>query len=720
MQKQPALPRQTGEAIAVRSTEETCSMPRVRIGIDVGGTFTDLCLFDEETADIAVAKVPSTPADASFGILAGLQTMLERHGTQARDVVYLAHGTTVATNTLIQHTGARTGLLTTRGFRDLLEIGRQTRPDLYDLQVDRPAPLIRRDLRLEVSERIYSDGRILTPLDTDETMAAIATLKAAQVEAVAICFLSAYVSPVHEAQVKAMVAEAFPEAYLSVSHEVLPEFREYERLSTTVVNAYLGPVVNRYMAKLGTRVQQLGIPVAPYITQSNGGIISLDAAQRQPVRTVLSGPSTGVMAAAYLGQQVGYAHVITFDMGGTSTDVSLVESGQPRFTTERDIEQYPVKTPMIDVHAVGAGGGSIAWIDRGGLLKVGPQSAGADPGPVCYDKGGTAVTVTDANVALQILNPRHLLGGDMPVNAQAAHAALVPLAEQLRLEPLEVARGILAVVVANMIRAIQVISVQRGYDPRDFALVAFGGAGPLHASWIARELGIRHILIPERPGLACAFGLLVTDMRSDYTRTKLLPMDGLDAAEINAIFHDLEASAAHWLNTEGIPPARRILHRAVDMRYLGQNYELTVPLPSGTLGPDDLRALLQHFYQTHERTYGYYAADEPTQLVTFRLEALGIVPKAPLPEYPAGPADPATARCDTRQVYLGKADGGFVSCPVYARLGLAPGMRFSGPAIVEQMDTTSLILPGQEVTIDRWGTLVITLVGGTVQHDARS
>jgi N-methylhydantoinase A len=687
-------------------------MPRLRIGVDVGGTFTDLCLFDEETREVLVVKVPSTPADASLGIFVGLQTILERKGAQGCNVVYLAHGTTVATNTLVQHNGARTGLITTRGFRDLLEIGRQTRPELYDLQVEKPPPLIRRDLRLEATERVYSDGRILTPLHQEEVMAAAQRLKAAQVEAVAICFLFSYLVPEHEIQAKELVAQAFPDAYLSVSHEVLPEFREYERLSTTVVNAYLGPVVSRYIARLGEYVKHLGISVAPYITQSNGGIISLEVAQQQPVRTVLSGPSSGVMGAAYIGQQVGQLQVITFDMGGTSTDVSLVENGQPRFTTVRDIEGYTVKTPMIDVHTVGAGGGSIAWVDRGGLLKVGPQSAGADPGPVCYGKGGAAVTVTDANVALQILNPRHLLGGDMPIEAQAAHAALVPLAETLQMEPLEVARGILAVVVANMVRAIQAISVQRGYDPRDFALVAFGGAGPLHAGWIARELGIQRIVIPERPGIACAFGLLVTDIRSDYTRSKLMPVEGIDLADVNATFCELEAQGQRWLAAEGVPPDRRVLRRAVDMRYVGQNYELTIPLPPGPLGPAEINSLLQTFYQEHERTYGYYTADEPTQLITFRLEALGLVPKVALRASPPGGDHPVKAQKETRQIYLGKADGGLVSCPIYWRQALQPGHRLLGPAIIEQMDTTTLILPEQRAMIDPWGNIIITSSGG--------
>ncbi len=683
-------------------------MARLRIGVDVGGTFTDLCLFEEESGELFVAKVPSTPVDSSLGIMEGLRSILQLQGAQGSEIVYLAHGTTVATNTLIQHTGARTGLITTRGFRDLLEIGRQTRPDLYDLQVDKPVSLIPRDLRLEVEERVYSDGRILLPLNRQEAEAAIQKLKASQVEAIAVCLLYPYLFPAHEIQIKQLVEQYFPEAYISVSHEVLPEFREYERLSTTVVNAYLGPVISRYILNLGKRVKELGIRVEPYITQSNGGIISLDMTLKNPVRTVLSGPSTGVIGGAYVAQQAGYPNIITFDMGGTSTDVCLVEQGQPRVTTEREIEGYPVKTPMIDVHTVGAGGGSIAWIDRGGLLKVGPQSAGADPGPVCYGKGGTMVTVTDAHVMLQTLNPHYLLGGKMAIDAKASQVAIEELAGQMNMAPLEVARGIIAIVVATMVRAIRVISVQRGYDPRDFVLVAFGGAGPLHAGWIAQELGIKRILVPERPGIECAFGLLVTDIRSDYIRSKILPVQSGNLDEINALYQELEMRGHQWLNTEGIAPEKRLFRRLVDMRYIGQNYELTLPLPSKTLEPGDLAQLLHDFYRAHEQTYGYYADGEPTQFVTFRVEALGVVPKAKLREIPLSlEENPAQALSETRQIYLGKTEGGFVDCPVYHRQALQPGHRLDGPALIEQMDATTLILPGHTAKIDRYTNIII-------------
>lgn len=685
------------------------SILRLRVGVDVGGTFTDLCLFDEADQALRVVKVPSTPSDPSEGIAAALTIAMQECEAEGQDIVYFAHGTTVATNALIQHRVAPTGLLTTVGFRDLLEIGRQTRPDLYDLQVDRPEPLVRRDLRLEISERVGGDGSVITPLRLEDVSRALLTLKTAQVESVAICFLFSYLSPEHEQRVRDLVAQEFPDVYLSVSHEVMPEFREYERLSTTVVNAALGPVVSRYIAKLGQRVQALQMSAKPYITQSNGGIISIDMAQNHPVRTALSGPSTGVIGAAVLGQQVGHPNLITFDMGGTSSDVSLIEHGEPRLTTEREIEGYLVKTPMIDVHTVGAGGGSIAWIDRGGLLKVGPQSAGAAPGPVCYGQGGTEVTVTDANVALNILNPHHLLGGTMPIDAEAAHAALATLAPPLDMAPLEVARGVLSVVVANMIRAIQVVSVQRGYDPRAFSLIAFGGAGPLHAGWIARELGIEHVLIPEQPGLACASGLLVTDMRSDYTRSHLMAVDDLDLAAVNTIFADLQGQGQHWLQSEGIALSEQRLRRAVDMRYVGQNYELTIPIAgAGPIGPDDISRLVALFYEAHEQTYGYAAEGEAVQLVTFRLEAVGIVPKAML-SMRSGEGRAMPEPVDTRAVYFGVADGGTLACPVYQRTDLAPGHQLAGPAIIEQMDTTTLVLPDHHLTVDAWGTLVISL-----------
>src|SRR5215472_11765560 len=446
-----------------------------RIGVDSGGTFTDICLFDEQSGNTAVWKVGSTPEDPSRAVVEGVGEALARVAAPTSDVCYFGHGTTVATNALIQHRGALTGLITSDGFRDLLEIGRQKRPDLYDLQADKPPALVERRLRREVPERLLHDGSVETALDEAAVRDAVRVLRNAGVKAVAICFLYSFLDSAHEEAVLRIVGEEFPEAFVCASHEVAPEFREYERLSTTVVNAYLGPVMAFYIRSVAERLTTLGVAATPYLTQSNGGVIGFDAAARLPVRTVLSGPSTGVVGARVTARLAGAHDIITFDMGGTSTDVALLQGSEARLARETVVHGYPIKAPMLDIHTVGAGGGSIAFIDTGGLLKVGPRSAGADPGPACYDHGNDEPTVTDANVVLQTLNPTHLLGDRMTVRPDLARAAIDRIAARLEIDALTAAQGILSVVTANMARAIRVISVQRGHDPRDYTLVAFGG-----------------------------------------------------------------------------------------------------------------------------------------------------------------------------------------------------------------------------------------------------
>ncbi|HTI82472.1 MAG TPA: hydantoinase/oxoprolinase family protein, partial [Acetobacteraceae bacterium] len=475
-----------------------------RIGVDSGGTFTDVCLFEEQSGRVEVWKVSSTPDDPSRGIAMGVEEGVARVEATPADIRYFGHGTTVGTNALIQHRGVKTGIVVTDGFRDLLEIGRQKRPELYDLLADKPPVLVARDLRLEVPERLRHDGTVETALDEQAVREAARALKAAGVQAVAITFLYGFIQPEHETTARRIIAEEIPEAFVCASHEVAPEFREYERMSTTVVNAYLGPVMQGYIRRLADRLAQLGMTATPHLTQSNGGVIGFEQAARLPVRTVLSGPSTGVVAAQEVGRIAGFSDLITFDMGGTSTDVALLAQGQCRLTGEATVHGYPIKAPMLDIHTVGAGGGSIAYVDSGGLLKVGPRSAGASPGPVCYGKGNTEPTVTDANVVLQTLNPTHLLGGRMSVRRDLARQAIARLADPLGMDVLATAQGILSVVTANMARAIRVISVQRGHDPRDYTLMAFGGAGPLHAARLARELDIARVLVPRSPGILCA------------------------------------------------------------------------------------------------------------------------------------------------------------------------------------------------------------------------
>jgi len=678
----------------------------MRVGVDSGGTFTDVCLFDEVTCRISVWKVASTPDDPSRAIAAGVAEALGLVGAAPAAIVYFGHGTTVATNALIQHRGVLTGLITTDGFRDLLEIGRQKRPDLYDLQADKPPVLVSRDLRLEVPERVRHDGSIEIPLDEAALRAAVQRLRAAGVAAVAVCFLYSFIRPDHEAIALRILRDEFPEAFACVSHQVAPEFREYERMSTTVVNAYLGPVMQGYIERLGERIAALGVRAAPHLTQSNGGVIGFAQAARLPVRTVLSGPSTGVIGAAETGRVAGFSELITFDMGGTSTDVALLSGGVCKLASEAVVHGYPIKAPMLDIHTVGAGGGSIAYVDSGGLLKVGPDSAGADPGPVCYGRGATEPTVTDANVVLGTLNPEFLLGGRMAVRRDLALASIERLATLLRMDVMATAQGIVSVVTANMARAIRVISVQRGHDPRDYTLVAFGGAGPLHAARLAQELDIGRILVPRNPGILCAMGLLLTDLRADFAATALLVLDAAALADTAAMFDALASEAEAWFATEGIAPEARRVARTVDMRYAGQNYELPIAMPDGAIGPATLQILAERFEAAHRQAYGFVAAEDPVQLVTFRVEATGAVPKAAFERHEECGPDAAGAVIGRRDVWLAEA-GGFVPCDVYDRERLRAGNRVSGPAVIEQMDATTLVLPGMAARVEPYLNLVL-------------
>ncbi|WP_421999936.1 hydantoinase/oxoprolinase family protein [Reyranella sp.] len=685
-------------------------MSRWRVGVDSGGTFTDICLFDEASGRVETWKVPSTPDDPSRGIAQGVEEGMRRvapeaAGGPAAPIVYFGHGTTVATNALIQHRGVRTGLVTTDGFRDLLEIGRQKRPDLYDIQADKPPTLVPRDLRLEVPERVRHTGEVDTPLDEASMRAAARALKAAGVEAVAVSFLYGFVRPDHEKRALEILREEMPDAFLSAGHEIAPEFREYERLSTVVLNAYLGPVMRRYIRRLSPRLEALGMTVAPHLTQSNGGVIGFETAADRPVRTVLSGPATGVVAAQAIGRAAGFPDLITFDMGGTSTDVALLQDGNCRLTAEATVHGYPIKAPMLDIHTVGAGGGSIAFLDNG-LLKVGPRSAGADPGPACYGRGTEEPTVTDANVVLGNLNPEYLLAGRMTIRRELAERAVAGLAARLGLDTAATAQGILAVVTANMARAIRVISVQRGHDPRDYTLMAFGGAGPLHAARLAAELEIARVLVPPTPGILCALGLLLTDLRADFAVTRLLPARASSASELAMGFAALDAQAGQWFEQEGIAAADRRLARTVDMRYLGQNYELAVPLPEGDIGEDTVAALTGAFVAAHRRRYGFGPEDEPMQIVTLRVEATGAVRKAELRSHAEGGPDTATAIVGHRAVW--PPDGrAAVDTPVYRRDGLRPGHRIAGPAIVEQMDSTTVVPPGWTAEVDAYLNLVL-------------
>ena len=677
-----------------------------RIGIDVGGTFTDFTLLNENDGSVHFHKVASTPRDPSEAIAQGITDLLRDHHIAPAQVSHVGHGTTVATNLIIERKGARVGLITTKGFRDVLEIGRQVRPHLYDYRVVKPPPLALRQHRLEVNERINARGEVLTALDEKAVEAAASQLKAAGVASVAVCFLHAYRNPAHEQRARAAIERVFPEAYLSISHEVLSEFREYERLSTTMLNAAVGPRMALYLERFLWRVKELGIDVEPFTIHSNGGLMSVRAVRAFPVRTCLSGPAAGVVGAAEVGRVAGYANLVTFDVGGTSTDVSLVWQGSPLFSSDRTVADYPVKTPMIDIHVIGAGGGSIAWMDDAGALKVGPRSAGADPGPAAYARGGIEATITDAQICLHRLNPVSLLDGRVAVDEAAARKVMfdrVALPLGLTLE--QAAEGVIRIANANMARAIRAVSTERGYDLSRFALFAYGGAGPSHAVDVARECGIPAVIVPQEPGTLCARGMLLSNVSFDFVRSEISLADAASWARVRALFDDMEREAGEWLARERVKPHDRAFHAYIDARYEGQNFEVIVPMPA--IQEDGLDDFLTRFHAAHEREYGYDVAGKAVEIVNCRVQAIGRVPKAPLREWPAqGSVD--DARRGARHVYHGAALG-WVDTPVYARSLLPAGTLLTGPAVVEEMSSTTLLAPGQQGFIDKIGNIVIDL-----------
>ena len=676
------------------------------LGVDVGGTFTDFALVRLADGMTCFLKTPSTPDDPSRAIAAGIPELLGEANAGAAQVRYFGHGTTVATNALITDDTAVTGLITTEGFRDILEIRRQRQPHNYDIRMPKPAPLVPRHLRREVEERTYLLGPSDVPPDLDALDEILDDFRAEGVEAVAICFLHSYHNPAHEAAVAAAVRDRFASAFTCASHEVVAEFREYERTTTTVLNASLGPVVSRYLERLGERARGMGL-APPMILQSHGGVASLREAGAMAGRCLMSGPAAGVTGAGFLAGKAGSADVITFDVGGTSTDVCLIEGNRPLIAKEREVRGHPVRFPMVDVHSVGAGGGSIARVDPGGFVHVGPRSAGANPGPACYDRGGTEPTVTDANVVLGRLCADTLLGGRMTIRRELAHRAIADkVAAPMGLGVEEAAQAVLTILNENLIQAIRVISVERGFDPRHFTLVAFGGAGPLLASALARELGMTRIMVPPGPGLLCALGLLVADVRSDFSLTRIASLEATGCAGINAAFAEVEHGARGWFDREGVEPDRRTVRRAIDMRYVGQSHEITVAVQDREFAEPDLAALVAAFRVEHERVYGY-APEAPVQVVTFRITALAKVTAPPVASAGRAHGELRTAFRATRQVYFPEL-GGFVDCPIYDRELIPHGAGLEGPAILEQMDSTTVVLPGQLARNDAEGNVILT------------
>lgn len=677
-----------------------------RIGIDVGGTFTDVTLLNSDTGVYYTHKLSSTVHDQSEAIANGTKEILEIYNTHVEDIEYFGHGTTVATNMIIERKGAKTALITTKGFRDLLEIGRQVRPSLYNIFEDKPEKLVKRSLCTEIDERIIADGKVFKAADKSEVILLLKELKRRGVESIAVCFLFSFLNPIHEQLIEDCIKEVWPEVYYSCSSTIMPEFREYERLSTTVINSYLGPQMKLYIDSLRHRIKEVGIQVEPFVTQSNGGVMSISSTIQMPVKTALSGPSSGVIGAIYVAEAAGFNDIITYDMGGTSTDVSMVCNSIPEYTTKRKICGLPSGIPMIDVHAVGAGGGSIAHIDNAGALKVGPESAGANPGPAAYGLGNKKPVVTDANLVLGRINPEYVLGGRLKINAELSKIAVAKkIAEPLKIGIEEAAQGIIKVVNSNMARAIRVITVEKGYNPADFAMVAYGGAGPLHAVQLAREMGIRIVIIPPTPGTLCALGLLTADIKNSYVHSELLAYEDITPELLNNNIQVLIKQGNEWLTSEKVNPINRKFHCIAEMRYVGQNYELKVGIPSENITQEDIKKMKKDFFKAHEMNYGYYNPDASIQVVNIRCEAIGIVAKPDLSKLEYKMKDLNEALIGTREVYF--EETGKINCPIYDRVKFGRISQVKGPCIIEQMDCTTVIPPNSCFKVDEYGNFIV-------------
>jgi N-methylhydantoinase A len=675
------------------------------IGVDVGGTFTDFHCLNELTGEAFVHKAPSTPDNPARAIVEGVRAVASRLGIDFEAIRRLAHGTTVATNALIQRKGGKVALVTTKGFRDLLEIGRQVRPHMYSLQEDHPEPVVPRHWRFEVDERMTADGTAERPLDETGIARIADEIKAAKVDAVAVGFLFSFLNPEHERRAADALSARLPGLYISRSSEVQPEFREYERFSTTVLNAYLQPVLARYLADLGDRVGEISPKIQIGINQSAGGLMSIGRSHRFPVRTALSGPAAGAVGAIHMAKLSDRPNVVTLDMGGTSADVALIRDWRTDTAHDRQVGGFPVRLPMIDINTIGAGGGSIAWFAPDGLLKVGPTSAGAVPGPACYGLGGTQATVTDANLVLGRLSPKGLLDGKVALDAAASRRAIQPIAERLGFTVERTAHGMLAIVVANMVRAIRTVSVERGHDPRGYALMPFGGAGPLHATDVARSIGMGEILVPPAPGILCAQGLVVSDLKEDFVRTRRTRLAAAEIPAMKGVITDLSAEAERWLDSEGVRASDRESLLTLDMRYVGQNFELPVRLPSAAL--PEVGVLARLFAAAHEQSYGYANLEAPIEVINFRLT--GRARRAEPATPPAAKAPSASpTQVGRRPVHFRweVAD----DTPIYRRDALLPGHRLTGPAVVEQLDATTLLYPGDKLTVDAAGSLLIEVV----------
>jgi N-methylhydantoinase A len=687
-------------------------MTQYRVTVDTGGTFSDFVYLNESTGEVSIAKVPSTPDDPSRAILQGIEQLLGE-GIAADDISYFCHGTTVGTNALLEGKGVRTGLLVTEGFRGIYEVGEQSRPygpAIFDVMYDKPVLLVPQSRTAEVPERVDHLGTVLRPLDEPALREAVRNLAAQGVESIAVCLLFSFLHPRHEQRIGAIVREEIPGCSISLSSDVLPQIREYYRLSTTVINAYLQPILSRYIAQLDRRLAESGVTTRQkYIMQSNGGMATFDGAGRKAVTTVLSGPAGGVTAGAYACRATGLANLITFDMGGTSCDVALIKNGEPFVAGRGKVEGRDIAVPMLDINTVSAGGGTIARVDRFGGLEVGPHSAGAAPGPACYGRGGTAPTITDCNLVLGYLSEDNFLGGRLRLDAGRARQSVEDaVARPLSMSAADAAEGVIRIIDVKMQEAIKAISSMRGHDLRDFMLLAFGGAGPLHAGRIARDLGMGGVVVPLYPGVYSALGLLMSDVKHDYVRSRMSALGQARPEEVEAQFAQLEADARGDLRQDGFAEAQIRIERALDMRYAGQGYEITVPCTDGALSSYGLAELRRRFDAQHHAMFGHMAPEEPVEIVSYRVRGMGQVPPVELPKFAPTGATVADALRETRPA---RFDGVTVDCPVYQRERLDVGLEIAGPAVLDQFDCTTIICPGQVARVDEWKNLIVRQEG---------
>jgi N-methylhydantoinase A/oxoprolinase/acetone carboxylase beta subunit len=685
-----------------------------RLGVDVGGTFTDLIHVDDESGTITVHKIPTTPADPSQGTVRGIRELCDGAGTAPSQLEQVFHGTTIATNIVIEHNGAQVGLITTEGYRDILHIARHKKPLNFSNYQDLPwqrYPIVRRRHRLTVPERITRDGSVLVPLDETKAREQIAKLKEAGVESVAVCFLFSFLNPEHEARVAEILREAFPDAFLSISSEVLPQYREYERFSTVCLNAYIGPRVSSYVHRLEQELEAMDVRTGLHLMTSASGVATAEGAIARPVNLLMSGPVAGVVGGIWAGRQAGYDNVITLDVGGTSADIGLAQEGRLRMKHLLDtrVGPYQAMIPMVDVDTIGAGGGSIAYVDSGGIFRVGPRSAGADPGPAAYGRGGTEATATDAMVNLGWLLPETFLGGGMDLDAAAARRAFEEgPAGTLGMSVEEASMGAVQILTHSMVQSIEENSVRKGYDPRDFALVAEGGAGPLFAAQIAIEVGTPSVVVPNYPGVTAALGLLATDMVYEYVSTVYERLSSLDAGSLQAAFEELEQQARAQLEEDGVTAEQILIQRVADCRYLGQGYELRVDVDSGTIDETWAQKVRGDFHDIHEREYSRRFEESDIEIPNVRVRGIGLMPPLKVPEVEHGDESPDEALRHERDAWF-RVGGSLEQVPTrfYDRTALRAGNRLEGPAIVNQYDSTTVIPPGLTAHVDRFGNIVI-------------